>query len=99
MGLYQRRRAGAQIQLLTLPEPQLSEKIEVGTRGHSENTPKSPLDPDFYPVVMKIGKIHFWGRFGANKVPEWAPRAADWDPRDLQKSSWKNIFDKAIDFQ
>ena len=91
-GVYRRDHTGAQIQPLTLPEPQPTEKIEVGTRGHSENRPESPLDPDFHPVVTKIAKIHFWGRFGAKKVSEWAPRVAGWDPRDLQKSSWKKYF-------
>ena len=44
-------------------------KIEIGTRDHSENRPKSPLDPDFHPVVVKIAKNDFLGRFGTKNGP------------------------------
>ena len=46
-------------------------KIETGTLRHSENRLESTLDPDFYPVVVKIAKIHFLDGFVAKKVPKW----------------------------
>ena len=49
--------------------PSRPEKIEIGTRDHSENRPKSPLDPDFHPVVVKIAKNDFLGRFGTKNGP------------------------------
>ena len=62
--------------------PNRPEKIGIGTRSQSENAPESPLDADFHPMVVKIAKIDFSGRLEPKMVPEWALRAASWDPRD-----------------
>ena len=75
------------------PPPQ---KIESGTRDHSENAPECTLDPGLHPVVVKIGKKRFLGGFWDEKGPKSALTAASLTKifffKSPKKNFQKNIF-------
>ena len=76
--------------------PQPPEKIESGTRDHSENAPEYPLDPVFHPVVMKITKNHFWWDFGPKKVQKMGSESGRLGSPESLKNRLGKIFSRSV---
>ena len=57
-----------------------------------------PLNPDFYPMVVKITKTNFWGMFGLKGLKMGSDSGRLESPESLKKLLGKIGFHSVIDF-